>query len=664
MKVSSGQRGTESATGSRSRLSTLRSDFVAGLINAVVSVPDGLASAALAGVNPVYGLYTSMTAAITGSAVVSTQLMQVATTSASALAAGQAIESYPADQRDTALFTLAVLTGIFLAVFGLLKLGRLVRFVSHAVMTGFLIGVAVVLILDQFAPLVGYSPEGANEITQFVDIFLHVDQWDVRTVIAGVLALAVMVGLSRTKLSSISSLIALVAPALIVFVLGWGGVELVSDVSMIPRGFPAFTPPDLTLVTPGLMLAAFSLAVVIAVQGAGVSQSYENPDGSPVSASRDMLAQGAANVAAGLFSGIPAGGSVGQTALNVSVGARSRWGGIFGGLWMLAIVLLFPGLVGEVPMAVLAALMIVAGFGAIDFREASSIWQTGSVPCWSIVITFLATLVLSVPMAVATGVVFTIILFLASSASDVTIRAMEMWEGHHIAEVDPPRTLASDAVTVLNVYGSLFFAGARTLGEALPDPDDATHPVVVLRMRGRTQVGATLIDVLDEYADELANRGGRLYLAGVDADVASVLKHAHKLEIGEDVQIFPEGEIVAGSGAMLATWIGGLTLIALHWGLATLSYHVSWFGPLVKGHSVQLVDDGEMLRSGMRETGTTSKDLERAMRSNGNAPELSDILEAYLERDGSISVIPKTSEPRVIEVSVRDGVQTVRIALE
>jgi SulP family sulfate permease len=431
-----------------------RSDFQAGLINAVVSVPDGLASAALAGVNPVYGLYTSMTAAIAGSALVSTQLMQVATTSASALAAGQAIASYPEGQRDTALFTLVALTGVFLVIFGLLKLGRLVRFVSHAVMTGFLIGVAVVLILDQFAPLVGYSPEEGNEVTQFIDVLLHIDQWSGPTIIAGVLALAVMVGLARTTLSSISSLVALVAPALVVFFLGWGGVELVSDVRVIPRGLPELTLPDLTLLTPQLVLAAFSLAVVIAVQGAGVSQSYENPDGSPVSASRDMLAQGAANIAAGLVSGIPAGGSVGQTALNKSVGAQSRWGGIFGGLWMLAIIFLFPDLVGEVPMTVLAALMIVSGFGAIDFREALSIWSTGGSARWAIVVTFIATLVLSVPVAVATGVIFTIILFLASSASDIRIRRLELRDGHRIAELDPPQELESDVVTVLNVYGA------------------------------------------------------------------------------------------------------------------------------------------------------------------------------------------------------------------
>ncbi|MDQ3802679.1 MAG: SulP family inorganic anion transporter, partial [Acidobacteriota bacterium] len=152
----------EATTAAESRGSKLRKDTVAGLVNAVVSVPDGLACAALAGVNPVYGLYTSIAAPIGGSLLVSAQLMQIATTSASALAAGQAIAGYPAEQRDAALFLLVALVGVALALFGLLGVGRLVRFVSHAVMTGFLIGVAAVLILDQLAPLVGFHPRGAN----------------------------------------------------------------------------------------------------------------------------------------------------------------------------------------------------------------------------------------------------------------------------------------------------------------------------------------------------------------------------------------------------------------------------------------------------------------------------------------------------------------------
>jgi SulP family sulfate permease len=271
-------------------------------------------------------------------------------------------------------------------------------------MTGFLIGVAAVLVLDQLAPLVGFHPRGANEIVQFVDLLSNASRFSLATIITGLFTLAILFALKRTRLATLSSIFALVVPSLLVALIGWESVELVGQVSSIPRGIPTPTLPALTLFTPQLLLSAFALAVVIAVQGAGVSQSVKNPDRSPISVSRDMVAQGAANVASGIFSGIPAGGSVGQTALNVTVGARSRWAGVLHGVWMLIIVLLVPGLVGQVPMAVLAALMIMAGIGAINVREARSIWNTGGAARWSISVTFVATLVLSIPLAVAAGV--------------------------------------------------------------------------------------------------------------------------------------------------------------------------------------------------------------------------------------------------------------------
>lgn len=543
-----------------SLLRTLRQDGVAGLVNAVVSVPDGLASAALAGVNPIYGLYTSIAAPVTGGALQSAQLMQIATTSASALTAGQAVAAYPPGQRGAAMFLLVGVSGILLVGFGLLGFGRFVRFVSHAVMTGFLIGVAAVLVLDQLAPLVGLSPEGPNEVAQLVDLLGGLDALSLPTLATGLLALALAVGLARTRLATVASLFALVVPSMLVTLLGWEGVERVADVSPIPRGVPSIALPDFSLLTPELALAAMSLAVVIAVQGAGVSQSVENPDGRPVNASRDLVAQGAANVASGLFSGIPAGGSVGQTALNVSVGARSRWSAVFSGLWMLVFLLLVPGLVGRVPLAVLAALMILAGLSAIDVREARSIWRTGRTARWTILTTFVATLLLSIPMAVGIGVGLSILLYVASSAGDVSVRALVRREDGALAETAPPARLPGDSVTVLDVYGSLFFAGAQTLRESLPDPKGASRPVVVLRLRGRTRVGATLIEVLDEYAEDLREAGGRLYLSGVHPDVARQLQRAGKLEVGREVWITPAREIVGDSTADAiaqgSAWLG------------------------------------------------------------------------------------------------------------
>jgi sulfate permease, SulP family len=539
--------------------STVRKDVVAGLVNAVVSVPDGLASATLAGVNPVYGLYTSIAGPIAGSALVSGQLMQISTTSASALAARQVISAYPAGQRHEALFLLVTLIGLWLLIFGLLRAGRLVRFVSHAVMTGFLAGVAVLLILDQSAPFVGTNAEGSNEVAQFLDLLARGSEFSFTTILTGSLALVLAMGLARTRVANFSSVVALVVPSLLATLFNWDSVQRVLDVSPIPTGLPTPALPHLALLTPALVGGAFAIAVVIGVQGAGVSQSVENPDGTPVNPSRDLAAQGAANVASGVFSGIPAGGSVGQTALNVAVGARTRWAGILGGVWMLVIVLAARDLVGQVPMTVLAALMIMSGISALDFREARSIWNTGGSARVAIVVTFVATLFLSIPLAVGAGVLLTIVLYLASSASDVTVRALVPLGNGRFADESPPSRLESHAVLVLDVYGSLFFAGARTLADALPSADGVVKPAVVLRLRGRSRVGATLIDVLADYAESLAEAGGRMYLAGVGDAVAAQVRRSGKLDIGGVVQIVPAravlGESISEALALAEDWL-------------------------------------------------------------------------------------------------------------
>jgi SulP family sulfate permease len=252
-------------------------------------------------------------------------------------------------------------------------------------------------------------------------------------------------------------------------------------------------------------------------------------------------------VASGLFRGIPAGGSVGQTALNVAVGAQTRLAVIMAGMWMLLFVLLIPGLVGQAAMAALAALMILAGLGAINLAEARSIWDTGWSSRLPLVVTFVATLFISIPAAVGIGVVLTILLYLFSSSTDVKVREMILSPDGRMEERQPPKQLPSHAVTVLDIHGSLFFAGARTLAEKLPSPQGATQPVVVLRLRGRTRVGATLVEVLDDYADKVEAAGGRLYLSGVEEDIHQQLLHSHKLDLSGPVTIYPATNFVGES---------------------------------------------------------------------------------------------------------------------
>lgn len=521
---------------------TARREIITSLSTAIGGVPDGMAGGVLAGVNPIYGLYATMIGPLVGGIFASTQLLRVTSTSASALAAGAAISFYAPDERAAALFLLVVMVGALQVFAGVLRLGRFTNFVSHSVMVGFLTGIALLIVLGQLPTFAGYAAVGRNKIVQTFDLLAHLGQIDLRSLSVGVLALALAIILPRTRAGPFAALIALAVPSALVALLRWDGVALVSDVGVIPRGLPMPAWPALTHLSLELISGAFAIAAVILVQGAGVSQSVRNPDGRPSNASRDFTAQGMANLAAGIFQGVPVGGSVNQTAFAVMAGARTRWTNIFSGLWMAAILLLIPGLVGYVAMPALAALLILAGWKTIKLDEALSIWRTGWPSRLAIVTTFAATLYLPVQAAVGIGAALSALLYLNEASTDITVVEFVAQPDGGALRREPPKQLPSEAVTVLHVNGSLFYAGARTLERLLPTPRGATRPVVVLRLWGHSSIGATLVDVLARYAEDLYSVGGRLYLSGVSAEMRDQLLRTGKIPADDNVQIYLASE--------------------------------------------------------------------------------------------------------------------------
>jgi SulP family sulfate permease len=221
-----------------------------------------------------------------------------------------------------------------------------------------------------------------------------------------------------------------------------------------------------------------------------------------------------------------------------SGGARTRWGPISAGIWMLLILVAFSGLVAKVAMPTLAAVLIFAAAGAVRTGELASILRTGLRSRIAMVTTFAATLFLPVAAAVGVGVALSLLLQLNQEAMDLTVvRLVPNGDGTW-NELPAPRLLTSSRVTVLDVYGSLFYAGSRTLRARLPDPSGAESPVVVLRLRGRSSLGATFFLVIADYARSLAAVGGRLYLSGLSHDLADRLRRTRRDEMSQTVRIF------------------------------------------------------------------------------------------------------------------------------
>ena len=503
---------------------TVRQEAIAGIPGAIGSVPDGMAAAVLTGVNPVFGLYASFAGPVAGGLSASTRLMVITTTSAAALAAGSAVAIVPADERPAALFLLTLIAGGLMVVAGVLRLGRYTRFVSHSVMIGFLTGVAVNIVAGQIPDLVGAEAEGRFAIAKAFNVLTDPASISPASLAVGLGAIAILLLVGRTPLGSFAAIFALAVPTLAAILLDATSVAVVSDVGEIPQGRPVPVLPERSQININVIVGAMAVAAIVLVQGSGVAESAPNRDGSRSNANQDFIAQGVGNIASSLFRGQPVGGSVGQTALNIAAGARTRWASIFSGLWMLLILVAFGGIVGQVAMPTLAAVLIVAAIGSLRTREVQTVWLTGPSSQIALGTTFLATLFLPVAAAVGIGVALSLLLQLNRGAMDLRVVELRKREDGRFEERPAPASLPDRSVTVLDVYGSLLYAGARTLEARLPNPGSATMPAVVLRVRGQTTLGATALSVLRTYAHRLEMLGGRLFVSGVDPKVSGLIR--------------------------------------------------------------------------------------------------------------------------------------------
>ena len=497
----------------------LRNDLVAGSVLGIESVPDGLATGLLAGVNPLAGVYGYMVGVVGGAVATSSVFMAVQGTGAMAILVADVGAVHHAADPGRALFTLTMMTGVVMMAAGLFKLGGLLRFVSNAVMVGFINAVGVNIVLGQLANLTGYSSPFGTRLTRTLDTLLHPGRLHWQSVVIGVATMVLIVVLERTPLGSLGLVVAVIATSAVAMGLGWDVAkvhDLGAELGILPR--PQF--PQLSLV-PSLLVPALSLAIVGVVQGAGISANFPNPDGSFPDASRDFTGQGVANVASGVFQGMPVGGSVSASSLNKAAGARTRMSLVIAGAVMAVVILLLGRPIGNVAMPALAGLLIVIGVRTIKPADLASVWKTGVAQRVVMVCTFLFTILIPLQYAVLAGVAISMALYVVGQSNKVSVRRRLFTEDGHVIEADPPERLPASEVVILQPYGSLFFAAAPLFASALPAPTpESRNAVVILRLRERSDVGSTFIDVLRGYAESLAGVGSKLVLVSLNERLA------------------------------------------------------------------------------------------------------------------------------------------------
>ena len=523
-----------------------------------------MAYASIGGFNPVVGLYSGVVPGIVASLFSRTVLMVTTLTSAIALLSRSVLNEAGLDPADPAnVAALAIVVGIVMLIFGLLRFGSIMNFVSNAVMTGFSTGIALQIIAGVIGDSTGYKPQSGNTIGKFVDALAHIGLWQPTTVAVAAGTVAVWAVFHFIKpLESFAILLALVVVTAVVAV-AHIEVESVGDIASIANALPPLTVPNFA-VMPELLVGGVAVALVALAQAAGISAAVPNPDGSRTNMSGDFTAQGAGNLVGGLFGALPVGGSLSRTGVATSAGAQTRWTGIFAGVW-LALLVLIAGSVAEIiPMPVIGGLILVIGLELVVGRlpDIKLVLRVAPMSAVAMLITFAATTQLPLHTAILIGVITSLVLYCVKASQAAQLVALEQADDGGWRTVPVPERCASNEVTVLHYAGVGLFAEVARIDEEWPKPDGSTNAVVVLSMRMLSDVPSSVaIKAMRRWSADLQAHGGRLIVAGVTPAAHRILERGGLVDaLGVD-GIVPATDQVFGAlddaAARGREWIAG-----------------------------------------------------------------------------------------------------------
>lgn len=525
-------------------------DVIAGLVTGLFSIPEGMAYASIGGFNPVTGIYAGVMPGIIGSLFARTVLMVTTLTSAIALTSRSVLKEAGLDPADPAnVAALALVVGVVMLLFGLLRFGSIMNFVSNAVMTGFSTGIALQIIAGVLGDSTGYKPQSGNTIGKFIDSLAHIGLWHPAAVDVALGTVAVWAVFHFIKpLESFATLLALVVVTAVVAV-AHIDVETVGDIASIANALPPVTVPNFAAM-PELIVGGVAVALVALAQAAGISAAVPNPDGSRTNMNGDFLAQGAANVAGGLFGALPAGGSLSRTGVATSAGAQTRWAGIFAGLWLAVLVLVAGSAAEIIPMPVIGGLILVIGAELVVGRlpDIKLVLRVAPLSAVAMLVTFAATTQLPLHTAILIGVITSLVLYCAKAAESAQLMALTPDPDGGWQQAPVPEQCASNDVTVLHYAGVGLFAEVARIDETWPRAEGTTNAVVVLSLRSLPDVPSSVtIKALRRWAGQLTANNGRLIIAGVNPGTAEVLLRGGLDDLLGDNGVVPASDRIFGA---------------------------------------------------------------------------------------------------------------------
>lgn len=520
----------------------LRSDLVAGLTVWAVLVPEALAYASIAGVSPVIGLYAAPPALVLYAAFGSSRHLVTGPMSATAALSAAAVAEVAAGVDDVAALTaaLAIATGAVAALAGLLRLGFLAGFISEPVIKGFIIGLALTIIVGQVPKLLGIDKAGDDFFEQLWNLVVNLGDTSMVALAVGAGSLAVVLACRRLVPAVPGSLAAVALGVMLVslFDLDDHGLAIVGP---IQSGLPSLGVPEGVSLDGYLALAgsAVGLMIVGFAEGLGAAKTYAARDHYEVDANRELLGLGTANLSAGLCQGMVVNGSLSKTAVNGSAGARTQLSGIVVAAMTVVTLLLLTGLFENLPEATLAAVVVAAVVELVDFRALVDLYRLSSSRLRAIygvaarpdfiaaVAAMSGVLVFDIlpGLFIGIGVSLLLLLYRASHPHLAELGRVPGTEDQYTDRDRHPDNEALPGLLLLRVEGALFFANADAVRRSIQARVAAPGlRGVILDAESVSSIDVTAVRMLGELTDQLETGGVRLVIAGDLGQVRDVLR--------------------------------------------------------------------------------------------------------------------------------------------
>jgi SulP family sulfate permease len=535
----------------------LRKDLIAGITVAAISLPQAMAYALIAGIDPRYGLYSAIAVTAIASIFGSSSHLINGPTNAISLVVFSALAFLDPEARFDAYqatFLLGIMVGTLQILIAVFRLGDLTRYISESVVLGFMAGAGLLVALGQVGNLLGLADKGTGHQLLVHRLWLtltgdgHVNP---RSLVIGLGTIVLVVGLRRLivryRLPRVDMLLALVITTLVAARLGWSqpdahGKSLLAVIPRVPAGLPAPHIPEIRFAWIREMGgSAVAIAFLGLLEALAIAKSIANETRQQLDYNRQCLAEGLANLGGGFFQCLPGSGSLTRSAINFQSGAATRFSGVITAAAVAIAVIFFAPLARFIPKSALAGLLVVTAARLVDWRRLAGALRVSGYDAGLVLVTAFVAVFVSVEFSILSGVALSIVLFVPRAAR---LKGTELVvDKDRVIRARAPAGVFCESIVIYDLEGELFFGAAPELDRYFEDIKARVAGgarVVVLRVRRARNPDLVCLERLEQFLHDMKRAGVPVLLSGVRDDFTRGLRNLHV-----DRQLLPE-HIFAG----------------------------------------------------------------------------------------------------------------------